>query len=81
MNPITAPACASLQHVRHAKRVADLAHISFAAIFHHAVPADDLEIADFRQLGENVVLDTIGKGGVFFLAIEAFKRQNSDSGC
>ena len=65
---------ASLQHVRHAKRIADLAHISFAAIFHHTGPADDFEIADLRQLGQNVVLHTIGKGRVFFLVAQIFKR-------
>ena len=81
VNPITAPACASLQHVRHAKRIADLAHISFAAIFHHAVPADDFEIADLRQLGQNVVLHAIGKRRVFFLVAQIFKRQNGDSSC
>ena len=64
VNPITAPACASFQHVRHAKRIADLTHISFAAIFHHAGPADDFQVGDLRQLGQNVVLHTIGEDGV-----------------
>ena len=72
---------AALQNVRHAKRIADLAHISFAAIFHHAAPADDFEIADLRQLAQNVVLHTIGEDGVFFLVAQIFKRQNGDSGC
>ena len=69
VNPITAPACASFQHVRYAKRIADLAHISFTAIFHHAGPADHFEIGDLRQLGQNVVLHTIGEDGVFFLVV------------
>ena len=30
-----------------------------------AGPADDLEIGNLRQLGQKVVLDTVGKGGVF----------------
>ena len=67
--------------MRHPKDIADLAHIAFAAVFHHAVPADDLEIADFRELGQNVVLHAIRKGGLFFLVAQIFKRQNGDSSC
>ena len=67
--------------MRHAQLIADLAHISFAAIFHHAGPADDFQIGDLRQLGQNVVLHTIGKGRVFFLLAQIFKRQNGDSSC
>src|SRR4029453_1418433 len=59
VNPISAPACASLQHVGHAKCIADLADISLAAIFHHAGPADYFEVVDLGQLGQNVVLHTI----------------------
>ena len=70
---------AALQNVRHAKRISDLAKISFAAIFHHAGAADDFQIADLRQLGQNVVLHTIGEDGVFFLVVQIFKRQNGDS--
>ena len=81
VNPITAPACASFQHMRHPKRIADLAHISFAAVFHHAGPADDFEVGDLRQLGQNVVLHTIGERRVFFLVAQVFKRQNGDPGC
>src|SRR5213075_297920 len=36
--------------MRYPKRIANLAHISFTAIFHHACPADDFEIGDLRQL-------------------------------
>ena len=64
--------------MRHPKRIADLAEISFTAIFHHAGPADDFEIADLRQLGQNVVLHAISKGRVFFLLAQIFKRQNGD---
>ncbi len=81
VNPITAPARASLQHVRHAKCIPNLAHIAFAAVLHHAGSADDFEIGDLRQLGQNVVLHTIGEDGVFFLVVQIFKRQNGDSSC
>src|SRR5436190_22590034 len=67
--------------MRYPKRIANLAHISFTAIFHHAGPADDFEIGDLRQLGQNVVLHAISERRVFFLVAQVFKRQNGDSSC
>ena len=67
--------------MRDSQLVPDLAHISFAAVVHHAGPADDFEIGDLRQLGQNVVLHTIGKDRVFFLVAQIFKRKNGDSSC
>ena len=59
---------AALQHMRYAQIISDLTQISFATIIHHTGPADDFQIGDLRQLGQNVVLHTIGEGsGVFFL--------------
>src|SRR5437773_12473143 len=65
--------------MRYPKRIANLAHISFTAIFHHACPADDFEIGDLRQLGQDVVLHAIGERRVFFLVAQVFKRKNGDS--
>jgi hypothetical protein len=64
---------AAFQHVRNAQRIADLARISLAAILHHAGPTDYFEISNFRQLGQNVVLDAVGKGGVLSVAAQVFK--------
>ena len=75
------PADAALQNMRYPQLVSDLTQISFAAIFHHAGPADDFQVGDLRQLGQNVVLHAIGEGRVFFLLAQIFKRQNGDSGC
>ena len=50
---------AALQNMRYPQIISDLAEISFAAIFHHTGPADDFQIGDLRQLGQNVVLHTI----------------------
>ena len=61
--------------------IADLAHVLFAAIFHHAGAADDLEIGDFRQLGQNVVLDAVGKGCVLSVVAQIFKWQHGDASC
>ena len=65
MQPGAGLAHAAFQHVRYLKLITDLARVLFAAISHHAGAADDLEIGNLRQLGQQVVLDTIGKGGVF----------------
>ena len=49
---------AAFQHVGYAKLVTDLARVLFAAISHHAGPADDLEIGNFRQLGQKILAGT-----------------------
>src|SRR5262249_7501737 len=58
----------------------DLTEISFAAIIHDTRPTDDFQIGDLRQLGQDVVLHAIDKGGVLFLLAQIFERQNGDSG-
>src|SRR5439155_23566868 len=75
------PADAALQNVRYPQLVTDLAHIPFAAVIHHTRPADDFEAGNLRQLGQNVVLNTVGKGCVLFLLAQVFKRQDGDSSC
>src|SRR6266498_5216801 len=75
----TGPADAALQNVRYPQLVTDLTEISFATVIHHAGPADDFEIGDLRQLGQNVVLNTVGKGWVLFLLAQVFKWQYGNS--
>ena len=70
-----------LQHVGHTQRIADLAHIVFTAILHDAGAADHLQVGDFRQLGQDVVLDAIGKERVLFLVAQIFEWQNGDASC
>jgi hypothetical protein len=65
--------------VRYPERVADLAGIVLAAKFHHAGAADHLEMRDLRQFGQKVVLNTVGKRGVFLIVAQVFKRQHRDS--
>ena len=55
-------------------------NIPRAAIFHHARAADHLEIGNFRQLGQNIVLDAIGKKSVLFVRRSDFQREHGDSG-
>src|SRR6184192_2127252 len=72
---------AAFQDMRYSQIISNLTEISFAAIFHHAGPADDFQVADLRQLGQDVILHTISKRAVFLLLTQIFKRQNSDSSC
>ena len=74
------PHC-SFQHVRDTQRVANLPHILFAAILHDAGAADHFQVRDFRQLGQNVVLNAVGKKRVLFLVAQIFKWQHRDAGC
>ena len=78
------PADAALQNVRYPQLVTDLAHIPFAAVIHDTRPADDFQAGNLRQLGQNVVLNTVGKGCVLFLLAQIFKWRTAIpfvSGC
>ena len=81
MKMCAGPADAALQNVRYPQLVTDLAHISFAAVLHDTRPADDFQVSDLRQLGQNVVLHAVGKSRVLFLLAEVFKRKDGDPGC
>src|SRR2546421_1612908 len=72
---------AAFQDMRYSQIISNLTEISFAAIFHHAGPADDFQVADLRQLGQDVILHIISKRAIFLLLAEVFKRQNGDSSC
>src|SRR5207248_273275 len=72
---------AAFQDMRYSQIISNLTEIAFAAIFHHAGPADDFQVADLRQLGQDVILHTISKRAIFLLLAEIFKRQNGDSSC
>src|SRR5204863_9280605 len=63
---------AAFQDMRYSQIISNLTEISFAAIFHHTAPADDFQVADFRQLGQDVILHTISKGCLFFLLAQIF---------
>src|SRR5947199_7422202 len=65
----------------HPKSISDLACVLFAPISHDASPADDLEIGDLGKLRQKIVLDTIGKGGVFFVVTQIFKWKDRDCSC
>jgi hypothetical protein len=58
---------AAFQNMRHPQFVTDLPHIPLATVIHDTRPADDFQVDDLRQLGQNVVLHAISKGRVLFL--------------
>ena len=61
---------AALQNMRNPQIISDLAEISFATVIHDTGPADDFQIGDLRQLGQNIVLNAIDKGsGVSFCSL------------
>ena len=69
-----APADAAFQHMRYPQSLPIWRTISFAAVIHDAGPADDFQVGDLRQLGQNVVLHTIGKAAAcFFLRRLSFQ--------
>jgi hypothetical protein len=68
--------------VGYAQLITDLTRVMLVPILHDAGPADDLKIGNFGQLGQKVVLDTVGKESVFFVVTQIFKRKHCDSsGC
>ena len=58
---------AALQNMPYTEIISDLTEIPFAAVIHHAGLADHLEIGNLRQLGQNVVLNAVGKKRVLFV--------------
>jgi hypothetical protein len=67
--------------VRYLKFFTDLTRVLFALISHHARPANDFEIGNLRQLGQKIVLDTVGKGSVLLVVTQVFKRKHCDPSC
>src|SRR5947208_6506568 len=80
MNSAGVPAHTSLQHMRDMEGRADLTNIVDAAIFHDARPADDLEVSNFRQLSQNVVLNSVSQHDIVTISKESLKWEHGNSG-
>src|SRR5882724_12453693 len=80
MQPRACFAHATLENVRYAERITDLPGVLLPAILHDASPADDLEIMNFRQLRQQIVLESIRKKRALPVIAEIFKWQHSNSG-
>jgi len=79
MNSGSVPAYASFQHVGDTQRITDLPRVLLAAILHDAGAADHLEVGDFRQFDQDIVLDAVGKECVLLLIAQIFEWQNRDT--
>ena len=66
--------------VRHAKLMSDI-----SKVFRHAPvvlrrgPRDHLQIGDLRKTGQDLVLNAVGKIGIFFFAASIFERKHRDA--
>ena len=70
---------AAFENRAHPEFLPDLAHaFLFAAISHDRGARDHLQVADLREVRQNVILDAIGEIGVLRFAAKVFKRQNRD---
>ena len=63
------------------QRITNPAHILLAPILHRTGATDHFEIGDFRQFGQDVVLNAIGEKCVLFVVAEIFKWQHCNAGC
>src|SRR4029453_14363022 len=75
------PADAPLQHMRDVQGLRDLLRTVRTEICNDAGAADDLEVSHPGQLGQNAVLDAIGKKRAFVFWAEIFKGQHGNSRC
>ena len=64
-----------------AELLADLAQIARCAAFvlHDARPADDFQVGNPGQMGQDLVLDALGEEGVRFFFAQIFKRKHRDA--
>ena len=60
---------------------ADFAEVALNAVFvlHHRCAANDFEVGHFREIGQDLVLNSIGEVGILFVVAEIFKREDSNA--
>src|SRR4029077_2892183 len=74
---VAGAADAAFENVRNSELLADLANIrSLAAITHDGSARDHFELTDFRKVGQNVILHSIGKEGVLLVVAQIFEWQH-----
>ena len=74
------PLHAAFEEVRDAQLLADLAQVATGrlAILHHARAANDLQVGDLSQIGQDFILHAIGEKSVLLVAAQVFEGQDSD---
>src|SRR5438874_1250316 len=72
---------AALEQMRHAELSPDFAEIArhLALVLHHTRTADDLQVRDPCQIGQNLVLHPVGEESVVGVTPEIIERQYSDA--
>ncbi len=79
-HPIAGTSHRAFQHMGNAERFADLAQVARAgSILLHRGSADDLQVRDLRQAGENVVVHAVGEEGVLPVVAQVFEGQHGDA--
>ena len=71
----------SFHDVHDAKFICNLAQITFRSglILHNRSAADDLQVRDPGQVGQNFILHPVGKEDVIGIAASVFERQDGDA--
>src|SRR4029077_11299059 len=76
---VAGAADAAFENVRNSELLADLANIrSLAAITHDGSARDHFELTNFRKVGQNVILHSIGKEGVLLVVAQILEWQYRD---
>ena len=79
-HPIAGTAHCAFQHMGYAERFADLAQVAdTGSILLYRGPADDLQVRDLRQAGENVVVHSVREEGVLPVVAQVFEGQHGDA--
>src|SRR5689334_3129279 len=75
-NPVPGPAHAALENRPNPESFSNLTHVrSFSTIRHDRGAGDDLEVTDFGQISQDVILNAVSEIGVLFLVAKIFKWQ------
>ena len=61
VKPGTSLTDATFQHMGYAQLIADLRRVMLITIQHHASSAYNLKMSNLGQLGQKIVLDSVGK--------------------
>ena len=79
-HPIAGTSHRAFQHMGNAERFADLAQVArTCSILLHRGPADDLQVRDLRQAGENIVVHSVREEGVLPVVAQVFEGQHGDA--
>ena len=72
---------AAFDNMSHAELLADFAQIARCAAFvlHDARAADDFQVGNSGQMGQDFILHALGEEGVCFFFAQIFKRKHRDA--